>query len=57
MSEYEAHIRKLIEGNGGFWGEHPGFPVEDWRNDVANGDTRMGYWEWVAAQLEAQEND
>jgi hypothetical protein len=26
MSEYEAHIRKLIEGNGGFWGEHPGFP-------------------------------
>jgi hypothetical protein len=46
-----------LRATGAFGESIPAFPVEDWRNDVANGDTRMGYWEWVAAQLEAQEND
>lgn len=30
-----------------YWDEHPDFPVSDWQYEVANGDTKVGYWEWV----------
>ena len=34
-----------------YWGNgHPEFPVEDWKTEVNNGDTRLGYWEWVKHQ-------
>jgi hypothetical protein len=45
---------------GGNWGEHPRFTMLDWRNAVANEDTRLGYWPWVENQLsfaEAEEAD
>ena len=35
----------------GHWGVHPDFPRADWQYEVANGDTRLGYWEWVASKL------
>ena len=31
----------------GYWGEDPNHPVDDWKFEVANGDTRLGYWEWM----------
>ncbi len=31
---------------------HPDFPSEDWRYEVANNDTRLGYWEWVVHKVE-----
>lgn len=34
------------------WGEHPRYPLRDWQYAVANGDTRCGYSEWVAGQLQ-----
>jgi hypothetical protein len=27
------------------------FPIEDWRKEVANGDTLVGYAQWLAAKL------
>lgn len=39
----------------GHWDEDPDHPVEDWQNEVANGDTRLGYAEWVKAKKEAAE--
>ena len=33
------------------WDEHPQYPVEDWKYEVANDDTRLGYLEWVKAGL------
>lgn len=33
----------------GYWNEHPNHPVEDWKTEVSNGDTRLAYWEWVVA--------
>lgn len=38
-------------------GEHPEFPASDWKYEVDNGDTRRGYWDWVAAGLEQQADD
>lgn len=34
------------------WGEHPVYSMEDWREAVANHDTRRGYWAWVEGVIE-----
>ena len=31
----------------GYWHIDPQFPIWDWKYEVANGDTRTGYHEWV----------
>ena len=33
--------------------EDPTYPVRDWQYQVANGDTRLGYAEWVRNEREA----
>ena len=47
MKPTEADIKKLQDQFGGYWGEHPEYPVVDWLYEVNNGDTRRGYWAWV----------
>ncbi|MFN8043348.1 MAG: hypothetical protein U0S13_08375 [Mycobacterium sp.] len=32
------------------WDEDAQHRLEDWRGEVENDDTRLGYWEWVAVQ-------
>lgn len=32
---------------------NPAFPPEDWRYEVANGDTELGYHDWVEHKLES----
>lgn len=32
------------------WDDHPDYPVKDWQYEVANGDTRLGYKDWVEHQ-------
>jgi len=34
------------------WEDHPDHPVEDWRYEVANNDTRLGYLDWVNNRIE-----
>ncbi len=48
-------IRKLQEEYGGEWGEHPDFPVDEWQQEVASDDTRLGYWAWVKAKIDEAE--
>ena len=36
--------------SGGYWDEDEEFPLTDWQYEVANGDTRKGYHEWIEAQ-------
>lgn len=43
--------------DGGYWGDHPGYPATDWQHEVANGDTRRGYWSWVHAKREEDDCD
>jgi len=31
------------------------YPIEDWKYEVANGDTKLGYEEWVRRNEEADE--
>ena len=35
------------EGQSYWQSEDPDFPFADWQKEVANGDTRAGYWEWA----------
>ena len=32
-----------------YWDDDPEYPVEDWKYEVSNDSTRLGYWEWVSA--------
>lgn len=34
--------------------EHPEWPKSDWQYDVVNGDTKLGYWLWVAHNVESE---
>ena len=42
--------------SGDLWSEYPPFPRGDWRHEVANGDTLVGYWQWVEDQIEQLHN-
>jgi hypothetical protein len=30
------------------WGQDANYPREEWIAEVSNGDTQIGYWDWVA---------
>jgi hypothetical protein len=36
------------------WADDPVYGADDWRQDVANGDTRLGYADWLAHNREAE---
>jgi hypothetical protein len=40
-----------------YWEEDPDYPVADWKYEVANGNTRMGYWEWVECNRDGEAAD
>ena len=37
------------------WADDPRYDAQSWRYEVANNDTRLGYWDWVASQREQEE--
>ncbi|GBG14291.1 uncharacterized protein NMK_1857 [Novimethylophilus kurashikiensis] len=40
------------------WYEEHGFYTRsDWKEEVARGDTKLGYWEWVVHAIEANDGD
>ena len=54
MTGYKQRLDMFIAANGEYWGSgHGKYPAEDWRQEVCNGGTRLGYWEWVFQQADA----
>lgn len=39
------------------YGEHPVFTRSQWREEVCDDNTLLGYWEWVMHQVEAAVNE
>jgi|SRR5208337_635931 len=39
------------------WEDDIEFPADDWKYEVANGDTRLGYGEWVGHQRNAKKKE
>ena len=38
---------RMCAGRHDHWGQGPAAPLASWQEQVANGDTRLGYWDWV----------
>ena len=50
----KARIVQAEEARGNAWRfADPQFPPEDWKHEVQNGDTLLGYIDWVIAKLES----
>lgn len=49
--------QRPVEPRRSHWDEAAGHPVEDWRYEVTNDDTRLGYLAWVDAREESGEYD
>ena len=49
----EGEALALSEATG-HWEMVEDLPPDEWRAEVASGDTRVGYWEWVASEREAR---
>ena len=39
------------------WETHPDYPVEDWKNEVADDVTRLSYIDWVNHEIEMHDAD
>lgn len=39
------------------WEDDPDHPVEDWRYEVGNNDTRLGYREWIQHRKEIESHE
>lgn len=37
--------------------EHPAWPIKAWQDEVANGNTKISYWDWVAHCVESATDD
>lgn len=48
-------IEMDVDGESEDYIEHKRYPLKDWKYEVANGDTRRGYSDWVEAKLESEE--
>ena len=53
----ETVAKLVVECGGDLWGKHPRHSRTDWRNEVENGDTMLGYWEWVLCRLDEEDCD
>ncbi len=49
-------LNDFIQKYDGIWSNHPDYPVDDWRFEVMNNDTRLGYWEWAFNKVEEREH-
>jgi hypothetical protein len=38
------------------WDDHPDYPASDWMREVGEGDTRLGYVDWVNTEMEVRQN-
>ncbi|QBJ04459.1 hypothetical protein HOV23_gp114 [Pseudomonas phage Lana] len=49
LSDYQLEA-KYTAGSG--WGEHPWNTREEWRREVADENTQLGYWAWVHSKVQ-----
>jgi len=50
----QSEIAKLIDKHG-HWGQYDKYDREDWKYEITNSYTNLGYWEWVVHQIEAED--
>lgn len=50
-------FHEVFGDNADFWGQDPDYPLEDWQSEVADDNTRLGYWDWVVVSREFADED
>jgi len=45
--------QREARGDLDYWATAPDFPVDDWKYEVANDETRRAYWDWVYHRRQA----
>ena len=55
LRDFTLRMKQEQEKYGGIWGEHPVYTVQWWGYEASENNTRLGYWEWVVHQIEAEE--
>lgn len=48
-------IDNYAEKPASHWDVNPDHPLEDWKYEIANDDTRLGYSDWVAHRIESED--
>jgi hypothetical protein len=56
MPDKELSAEELAEKYGE-WNSHPTHSATDWQQEVNENNTRRSYWEWVAAQIEEEDDN
>src|SRR3546814_13878175 len=54
-SAVEGAQRWTVMSRRSHWDDNPDHPVYDWKIEVTNDDTRLGYLDWVEARSERSE--
>lgn len=58
VNAYEApEMMSAVEIAGKYPHGYPAFPPDDWKYDVANGNTKLGYYDWAAHMIESTIDD
>jgi hypothetical protein len=47
----QDHVDALIARYGS-WGQDERFPRADWQYEVSEGETNLGYWDWLLQQYD-----
>lgn len=55
VNQYQQH-EIMVESNS-HWEDDPEYPGADWQEEVAAGNTRLGYTEWIAHRKEADADE
>ena len=55
QEEIENELEKLFTPSP--WATHARFPVSDWKYEVANDDTRLGYRDWLYDKLASDDGE
>lgn len=48
---------KVCQRNKGIWGEHRKYTRHEWKHEVLSDNSQRGYWDWVDAKIEMEEED
>ena len=55
MAKIDWNLMVSLQTGNSHWANDPTYPPEDWQLEVANGDTRLGYADWVTGKKENEE--
>jgi len=50
-SAWKECIKNNTSHQGDLLGEHNKFSLSEWKTEITNNITRLGYWEWVAIKV------